>query len=169
MFIPAQNPTIKKTSLYGSFSNRLVSFMVDSTIIVFLYSIILYSASDTPLKLLTWENLFEDGGLSFKKVYFIFDALFINLYFPVLHWFYYTIFESSPKQATIGKFTLGLKVTDLRGRRINFFQANLRYFFKALSAIPFLLGFFLIMISRRKQMLHDYFSKTVVVIQTMSK
>jgi uncharacterized RDD family membrane protein YckC len=90
-------------------------------------------------------------------------ALFFNLYFPVVHWLYNTLLISSPKQATIGKFTLGLRVTDLRGKRISFMQANLRYFSKIASALPIGLGFLLILTSRRSQMLHDYFARTVVV------
>ncbi|QCR23041.1 RDD family protein [Pontibacter sp. SGAir0037] len=163
MPVMASTPTYKKLSLYGGFTTRLVAFLVDSTIIVFLYSIILYSASDETMHLLSWKSMIADGFISFKEANFIFRSLFYNSYFLVLHWFYYTIFESSPKQATIGKFTLGMKVTDIRGKRINFIQANLRYFAKALSALPFFLGFLLIMSSRRKQMLHDYISKTIIV------
>ena len=36
--------------------------------------------------------------------------------------------ESSPKQATLGKMALGLKVTDLQGERLSFARATGRYF-----------------------------------------
>lgn len=157
------NPTVKRTSLYGSLANRFVSFLVDTSLLVFWYTIILYSTSGETQKLYTWKELMQDGGFSFDEVWVIIKMLFFNIYLPVLHWLYYTLLESSPKQATIGKFTLGLKVTDLRGKRITFAQANLRYFCKILSAVPLLLGFLLILTTRRSQMLHDYLARTVVV------
>lgn len=160
---PAAMPIIKKSPLYSGFVNRLVSFLVDSTIIVFLYSLILYAAADETLKLLSWKTMIADGFINLQEAAFIFNSLFYNPYFFVLHWFYYTVFESSPKQATVGKFTLGMKVTDLRGKRVNFIQANFRYLSKVLSALPLLLGFLFIFTSRRKQMLHDYIAKTLIL------
>lgn len=95
----------------------------------------------------------------------VMQLFFFSLYFPVLHWLYYTLLEASPKQATIGKFTLGLKVTDLRGKRISLWQANLRYFSRVLSLLPLLLGFILILFTRRRQALHDYVARTVVMTE----
>ncbi len=158
-------PVIKKSSLYGSLSARFVATLVDATILVFWYSIILYSTSSDPQQQVSWKEILHQHGQGLGHVIFICKTLFFNLYFPVLHWLYYTLLESSPKQATIGKFTLGLKVTDLRGKRISFLQANLRYFSKLISAAPFLLGFLLILSTRRNQMLHDYFARTVVVTE----
>ncbi len=157
------DPTVKRTSLYGSLATRFVSFLVDTSLLIFWYTIILYSTSDEPQQLYSWENLLRDGTLSFSEIWVVFKMLFFNIYLPVLHWLYYTLLESSPKQATIGKFTLGLKVTDLRGKRVSFAQANLRYFSKLLSILPVFLGFLLMLTSRRSQMLHDYMARTVVV------
>ena len=157
------NPTIKRPSLYGSLSTRFVSFLVDTSLLVFWYTIILYSTSGESQQLYTWKDFIKDGALSAGEVMIVLKMLFFNIYLPVLHWLYYTLLESSPKQATIGKFTLGLKVTDLRGKRISFAQANLRYFSKILSALPVFLGFLLIFTTRRSQMLHDFLARTVVV------
>lgn len=157
------SPTVKRTSLYGSLSIRLVAFLVDTSLLVFWYTIILYSTSGESMQLYTWKELLQDGSFSLSEIWVVFKMLFLNIYLPVLHWLYYTLLESSPKQATIGKFTLGLKVTDLRGKRISFAQANLRYFSKIASALPLFLGFFLILTTRRCQMLHDYLARTVVV------
>ena len=157
------NPTVQRSSLYGSLATRFVSFLVDTSLLVFLYTIVFYSTTNEPQQLYTWKDLFHDGAISSIEVWVIIKMLFFNIYLPVLHWLYYTLLESSPKQATIGKFTLGLRVTDLRGKRISFAQANLRYFSKILSAIPLCLGFLLILSTRRRQMLHDYIARTVVV------
>jgi uncharacterized RDD family membrane protein YckC len=155
-------PTVKSAALYGSLSARLIAFLVDTTLLVFSYSFVLYGISDTPQQLYTWEDIFANGT-SLAELLEIGKILFLNPIFPVMHWLYFTLLDSSPKQATIGKFTLGLRVTDLRGKRISFAQANLRYFAKLLSVVPLCLGFLLALSTRRKQTLHDYVSRTVVV------
>jgi uncharacterized RDD family membrane protein YckC len=162
--IPA-SPVISRAPLYGNLINRAVAFLIDMTILVFFYSIILYSTEDNPLQFNTWKEIFYKGGISLMEFQAIMKIFLFSLYFPVLHWLYNTVLESSPKQATIGKFTLGLKVTDLRGRRISFWQANLRYFSKILSALPLFTGFLLVLSTRRRQALHDYIARTLVVTE----
>ena len=39
-------------------------------------------------------------------------------------WIYFAAFESSPKQATLGKMALGIKVTDIDGNRISFCKSQ---------------------------------------------
>ncbi|GAA4428566.1 hypothetical protein GCM10023188_12900 [Pontibacter saemangeumensis] len=157
-----QTPTIKSSALYGSLTARLIAFLVDTTLLVFSYSFVLYGISDTTQQLYSWENMFQSGEI-LKQLVAVSKMVFYNPYFPVIHWLYFTVLQSSLKQATIGKFTLGLRVTDLRGKRISFARANFRYFARALSVLPLCLGFLLVLSTRRKQALHDYISGTVVV------
>ncbi|HEY4650596.1 MAG TPA: RDD family protein [Pontibacter sp.] len=156
-------PTVKRSSLYGSLTSRFVALLVDTTLLVFFYTIIFYSAGSNAEHISSWDKSLHAGSISFSELLLIGKTLFFNPYFPAVHWLYYTLLESSMKQATIGKFTLGLKVTDLRGKRISLLQANLRYFGKLLSLLPVGLGFLLILTTRRNQMLHDYIARTVVV------
>lgn len=155
-------PTVKRSALYGTLSARFVSFLVDTTLLVFFYTFMVYGLSGAPEHVYTWDRMFTDNML-LSELLTVGKTIFINPYFPLLHWAYYTMLESSQKQATIGKFSLGLRVTDLRGRPISFVQANLRYFSKLLSLVPFGLGFVLMVNSRRRQMLHDYIAKALVV------
>ncbi|PRY12675.1 RDD family protein [Pontibacter ummariensis] len=157
-------PTVKRSDLYGSPTIRFVASLVDTTLLVFSYSLVLYSMSNTSQPLYSWKHLLHDG-INFSDVLAIGEMLPLLLYLPLFHWLYFTFLESSPKQATIGKFTLGLKVTDLRGKRISFAQANLRYFSKLLSVAPLCLGLLLILTTRRSQTLHDYIARTVVVTE----
>ncbi len=161
--ITPTSPIVKRAPLYGSIISRFVAFLIDTTILVFWYSVILYSTAENSLQFHTWKQVIFEGGLSAFEVDAMLELFFYSLYFPVLHWLYYTLLESSPKQATVGKFTLGLKVTDLRGKRISFWHANLRYFCRILSAAPVLLGFILIQFTRRRQALHDYVARTLVM------
>jgi uncharacterized RDD family membrane protein YckC len=78
-------------------------------------------------------------------------------------WFYFAGMESSEYQATCGKMTFGLQVTDTEGRRLSFWRATGRYFAQYLSAIPFNLGYLIIGFTEKKQGLHDILAGTVVV------
>ncbi|MCJ8164878.1 RDD family protein [Pontibacter sp. E15-1] len=141
---------------------RLIAFLIDSTLLVFSFSFVLYGLSDSDLQLQSWETLFQNGDFLGQLLDTV-KLVFINPYFLVMHWLYFTVLQSSQKQASVGKFSLGLRVTDLRGRRISFARANLRYFAKLLSVATVFLGFLLMLSTRRKQTLHDYLSCTVVV------
>lgn len=76
---------------------------------------------------------------------------------------YFAYFESSERQATVGKMALGLKVTDTEGRRITTGKAVGRYFAKIVSGIILLIGFIMVAFDSRKQGLHDKIVNTLVV------
>jgi uncharacterized RDD family membrane protein YckC/type II secretory pathway pseudopilin PulG len=80
----------------------------------------------------------------------------------VVQWLYFALFESSAKQATLGKMALGLAVSGVDGRRIGFGRATGRFFGKIVSAIPLCVGFLLAGFTRRKQGLHDLMASTLV-------
>lgn len=75
---------------------------------------------------------------------------------------YCALLESSPWQATIGKRALGIKVTNRRGERIGFTRAAARFITKLLSLLTMFLGFLLVVVTRRRQALHDLISGTLV-------
>jgi uncharacterized RDD family membrane protein YckC len=76
---------------------------------------------------------------------------------------YYVLCESSQWQGTLGKRLLGLRVTDLSGRRIRWGRALGRYVSRVLSALPFQFGFCMAGFTGRKQALHDLIAGTLVV------
>ena len=86
-----------------------------------------------------------------------------NIFGIVISWLYYSIQESSEKQATLGKAAMGLKVTDLHGERVSFLRATGRYFAKILSAIFLLIGYIMILFTAKKQGLHDILASTLVL------
>jgi uncharacterized RDD family membrane protein YckC len=77
-------------------------------------------------------------------------------------WIYEAAMESSSKQATLGKMALGLKVTDLEGRRISFARATGRHFAKYLSGFILFIGYIMAGFTARKQSLHDMIAGTLV-------
>jgi uncharacterized RDD family membrane protein YckC len=78
-------------------------------------------------------------------------------------WLYWALLESSAWQATLGKKILGLRVTDLEGRRISFARASGRYFGKLFSQLILLIGFLMAAFTARKQALHDMIAGCLVV------
>ncbi|MFO1388231.1 RDD family protein [Cellvibrio sp.] len=80
-----------------------------------------------------------------------------------LNWLYYTLMESSTRQATLGKMALGIVVTDNDGRRISFARANGRYWSKILSGFFMCLGYIMAAFTAKKQALHDLIASTLVI------
>lgn len=81
----------------------------------------------------------------------------------IIGWLYFTVMESSPLQGTLGKMTLGIKVTDLHGHRISFSRATARHFAKILSTLLFLVGYLMATFTKKKQALHDMLASCLVV------
>lgn len=76
---------------------------------------------------------------------------------------YKSLMESSSKQATLGKMLIGIKVTDEDGDRISFGRAAGRHFASILSGIILFIGFMMAGWTEKKQALHDFIAKTLVV------
>ena len=81
----------------------------------------------------------------------------------IISWLYFALMESSPKQATLEKQALGIKVTNLDGRSISFGQATGRYFAKFISTLILLIGYVMAAFTKKKQALHDIMASTLVV------
>jgi len=77
---------------------------------------------------------------------------------------YGALTESSEHQASLGKRAMGLKVTDLEGKRISFGQALGRSFLKEFFSISVLgwLTFLAILFTKKKQGVHDLMAGTLV-------
>ena len=80
-------------------------------------------------------------------------------------WIYYSVFESSKKQGSLGKLAVGIRVTDLHGNRIGFVRASGRYFGKYISATIIGIGYLMAAFTKRKQGLHDLMAGCLVVRQ----
>lgn len=81
----------------------------------------------------------------------------------VVCWLYWAVMESSPKQATLGKLALGIKVTTGAGNRPSFARASGRFFAKYLSGLILLVGFIMVAFTAKKQGLHDIMADCIVV------
>lgn len=94
------------------------------------------------------------------------ESLGYGLVFSVgMTWIYYAVFEASRKQATLGKLAVGIKVTDVHGKRIGFGKASGRYFSKFISATIIGIGYLMAAFTKRKQGLHDMMAGCLVISQ----
>ncbi len=84
----------------------------------------------------------------------------ISIILPLL---YFSLMQSSNKQATLGKMAVGVKVVNENGGVISFPQAIGRYLSKILSTIILFIGFIMVGFDSRKQALHDKIAKTFTV------
>lgn len=78
-------------------------------------------------------------------------------------WFYFSILESSPWQATIGKSVMRLYVSDLEGHRLTRGRAMGRNLAKCLSNLTVGGGYLMCGYTERKQALHDILAKSLVL------
>jgi len=138
----ANNPmNTNQTIRYAGFWLRLFAFLVDGLIlgVVNMILVAVFPASELG---------------SFSIAYLI--MLVISL-------LYYPLLESSKMQATIGKYILGLKVTNMDGTRISVAIGFGRYLSKILSTVILFIGYIMIAFTEKKQGLHDMIVKTLVV------
>jgi uncharacterized RDD family membrane protein YckC len=140
------------TTLYGGFWRRFIAILIDTVVLDVGAGIVFtgaYAVLGNPMT--------DDGGI--QPVY-----LFLYLLFGVASWLYFTLMESGPAQATLGKQALSIKVTDMDGKRIGFGRANGRFFAKLISyMIPLGIAFMMAGWTRRKQALHDMIASTLVI------
>jgi uncharacterized RDD family membrane protein YckC/Tfp pilus assembly major pilin PilA len=78
-------------------------------------------------------------------------------------WLYTALLESGPRQATVGKMAVGIKVTGLDGNRISFGRATGRYFAEMLSSLSLGIGYVIAAFTQRRQALHDLIAGSLVV------
>lgn len=84
---------------------------------------------------------------------------------------YFSVMESSKKQATLGKRIVGIKVASESGEKISFKVAAIRYLASLLSNWTWTIGigYLVMLFTKKKQTFHDLIAKTIVVEKAWSK
>ena len=93
----------------------------------------------------------------------VMGPLFGKLVYMALGLAYGALLESSEKQATFGKQMMGIKVTDVDGRRIDVTKAVIRQVGKYVSGLILCIGYIMAFFTAKKQALHDLLAGTLVV------
>ena len=105
-------------------------------------------------------------SLSFiKKFDFENENIILNLVAITVIWLYFTIFDSSKLQGSIGKKIFLIKIINYDGNRINFKQASIRSISYFIYFIPLLI----VSIYGVNQGFHNHFAKTKTVNNTFKK
>lgn len=87
----------------------------------------------------------------------------VDLLSASMWWLYYALLHSSPWQASIGKKLLMLKVVTVKGDRVSFARATLRFFSEIISVLLLGLGLMMIGWGGKKEGLHDIIAGTLVI------
>lgn len=141
---------------YGGFWIRVLAYIIDFIVLGVVQSAIYLLFG---LNLSTAYGL-DGDGLGVFETTLGSIAYFATLIAGVL---YFSLMESSAKQATVGKMALGLIVTNQNGGRITFLRALGRHFAKFLSGMVLMIGYIMVAFTDRKQGLHDIICSTLVL------
>lgn len=168
---------------YAGVVRRLGAYAIDALLLFVVFGLLLGSIFGLVFYFTVGFEWIRSGPLLWAYV-------FTTMSLPF--WLYYSFFESSERQATIGMRLFGLRVTGLNGERISFGRALLRTVAKLIPfevnhAVMFLPvpimtesnpefrpGFILInvlmvvylasaVLTRRRQSIHDLVAGTLVV------
>jgi uncharacterized RDD family membrane protein YckC len=158
-----QAPAARPAVAYAGFWLRFVAIIIDAIVLGFVRWIVLlpFAASMG----FGMHGIFMGRHPGRPEDFFPMIGMFFRLWviLTILNWLYFSLFESSGWQATLGKKALGLEVTDLAGRRISFGRATGRFFGKYISAIILFIGFMMAGFTEKKQALHDILAGTLVI------
>ena len=145
----------------AGFWRRLAALFIDSMVVGFAYYLVLIVCV---VVLGVGGSLLMRGGNDAEGMaaMFVMMAL-VYLLYPVISAAYYVGFESSGKQATLGKMAVGIKVTDIDGRRLTLGRALLRWLAVMLNYLTLYIGYLIAAFTERKQGLHDMAVGTLVV------
>lgn len=133
----------ESTPVYAGFWKRMAAWILDYIVLLLIIVI-----------LTVLMSLMKDSKMGLVVALFAYG---------LVPWLYFAFMESSPRQATVGKAVLGIRVTDLAGERVSFGRATGRYFGKILSGLILNIGFAMAGFTDRRQALHDKVADTLVV------
>jgi uncharacterized RDD family membrane protein YckC len=142
--------TMAGTTIYAGFWRRVAAVIIDGLILAIV---------EVPLNIGVAPDAWSQSPSRASTAYTI---------STLISWLYYSLMESSARQATVGKMALGIMVTDTDGHRITFGRATGRYFAKILSGLILGIGFLMAAFTQKKQALHDILASTLVVKGTPS-
>jgi len=122
----------------GNIQNKLINDMFSGVLIDLSYISNLYKG--------VWSEYFLLMG--------------INIVIAAL---YYTLMEASSKQATFGKMAIKIVVVDSMGNKLTYGRALGRYLARIVTAFTFLIGYLMMLFTKKSQTLHDMMAGCLVI------
>ena len=127
--------------------HRFISFLIDEFLITILFWIIFYD----DLREISQNSALISDFVK-DKIYF-YNALMTM----------YQIFFIHKYSTTLGKMALKLEIIAENGEKISASQIWLCSFVRLISGNFLYLGFVLALFTQKRQTLHDYFAKTIII------
>ena len=127
--------------------HRFISFLIDEFLITIIFWIIFY------------DDLREISQNSTLISDFVKDKIYY--YYALMTM--YQIFFIHKYSTTLGKMALKLEIIAENGEKISASQIWLRSFVCLISGNFLYLGFVLALFTQKRQTLHDYFAKTIII------
>ncbi|MGC1549487.1 MAG: RDD family protein [Rhodanobacter sp.] len=166
---PSALPQTTASSLedYAGFWKRVAAYILDY-IVLFIPGKLIGSMFGDGTAEATLQQAISSAANNPEMQYAAFDQYFHAMWpamvlTTVVVWLYFALCESSAWQATVGKLALGIRVTDMQGKRISIPRALGRYPAKVLSFFILLFGVLMVAFTPRKQGLHDLIAGTLVL------
>jgi uncharacterized RDD family membrane protein YckC len=162
-----QNPAPRN---YGSFLRRTAATFIDGFVFMGIMFFLLAATGGVGRIMAIVEEIKNEGDINEAALALAGTFSSVLLGLVVIQWLYFSYFESSEKQGTLGKQAMSLIVTDLDGKRLTFGKASARHFARVLpSIIPYLGTIFTFAdyicqpFTEKKQTLHDMMVGTLVL------
>ena len=156
----SENPVSFAQPHYAGFWRRFVAALLDQ-IILLVGRAFVYGA----IGLIIYAMLFVfDARSQIDMVFRIYAGILALVDFWIT-WIYFAAMESSSLQGSLGKLAVGIRVCNADLKRITFEQATARYFSKIVSSLTIGVGYLLCAYSSKKQALHDFVAKTVLIVR----
>ncbi len=164
---PLPQTTTAALEDYAGFWKRVAAYILDAIVLYIPQTLIEKAfggdAAKATLKQVSADAVGNPDAIMAANMHYFATMWPATLLMIVIGILYFALCESSAWQGTLGKLALGIRVTDLQGRRISFPRALGRYLAKILSTLILLIGFLMVAWTRRKQGLHDMIAGTLVL------
>ncbi len=152
---------------HAGFWKRVAAYILDA-IILYIPQLIIQKAFGVDAAQTALQQAVVDAAGDMQRVMAAQEQFYAAMWPAILlsfviGWLYFAVCESSAWQGTLGKLALGIRVTDMQGKRISFPRALGRYAAKLLSFIILGVGFLMVAWTQRKQGLHDIIASTLVL------
>jgi len=145
---------------YAGFFMRLVAYIIDSIVLSIVLGIVLMIVAVIMGVSLDGISEMDETAGNLLAMTFGFTAITGSI---IATWMYFALMESSPRQGTLGKMAMNIKVTDDKGGQLTFLNATGRYFAKSLLSGILFIGYIMILFTEKQQGLHDILAGSLVV------
>src|SRR5437879_4421629 len=109
-----RSTVIRRSPAFASLELRFAAFLIDTTLFLFAQSLITYFVLGYPFNDYSSQGFFNSNFRIFNHGPNYLNKVFSTyLYSLLINWLYFAGMESSPKQGTIGKLAMGIKVTTI--------------------------------------------------------